>query len=230
MTVIDEFNQNPCNKIPASCVDAYLDISLKDNDPATLVLDSSWGTDELDLTPAVKAGETQTTLKLSPDTNPVYLEYIGEDGEPQCIHGDDLARIIPMTKLKDVSQSMPIGNGKVYMYNSNTKTFEPYDLKSFVDATNAVLAGLQGNLTNLTNALTSIQSSINNLTTRVNNLESRMSAIEALMVKPTGAPADAKLAWGNINVYGDYANTGSKAKGLYTHATSTKVSGDQIFA
>ena len=209
MTIIDGFYNKECNKIDALCVNAYLDMYLSEEDPTHLILESSWGKDETDLTPAVKAAETLTYLKLSPANNPEYLEYDGEDGIPQCIHGDDLSRIISMTKLKDVDQSTTISGGDVYMYDSTTNTFKPFNLQSFVDNTN--------------NAIT-------NLTAQVRNLQNTVSALQALLTKPAGIPDDAVIAWGNRNVYGDYTNTNKRDHGIFTHSTATTLADDQYFA
>lgn len=103
MTTISEFNHNPCPKWGATDVNAYFDLFLDESNLTRLVLDNSWGGTSVDLSPAIKAGETVTHLMLNPVDAPVYLRYDNEAGDPECIHGDDLSRIISLLKLKDVA-------------------------------------------------------------------------------------------------------------------------------
>lgn len=209
MTTIDGFYNKECKQIDASCVNAFFELGLSEENPTELFLDNSWGKTSVDLGPAIKAGETMTYLKLSPAANPEYLEYDPEDGIPQCIYGDDLARIIPMTKLKDVNQSIAISDGDVYMYDEATNTFKPFDLKTFVTNVNSVLNTLQGQMTNLQNIVSQIQETLR---------------------RPDGIPTDTVIAWGNRNVYADYTNTNKKIHGIFTHNTNNNLADDQYFS
>ena len=92
MTSKDSYYQKECNKVDASCVNAYQKLKLDDQDPSKLILESSWDDTEVDLEPAVKNAETLTHLHLSPESTPEALQYDPERGEPDCIHGDDLSR------------------------------------------------------------------------------------------------------------------------------------------
>lgn len=209
MSIVDGFYSKECDKIDAQKVNAYFDLFLSEENPTELILDNSWEATSVDLLPAIKAGETMTYLKLSPAENPTALEYDGEDGIPQCIDGEDLARIIPMTKLKDVDQNTTIQDGDVYIYDESTHTFKPFDLKTFVTNVNSALTVLQNQTTSMSNAITNIENTL---------------------VKPTGIPADAVVAWGNRNIYADYTNTNKKDHGIFTHDTSTNLADDQYFA
>lgn len=209
MISIDGFYNKECNKIDAACINAYFDMTLDLDDPTKLKFGNSWGDITLDLTPAIKAGETLTYLKLAPEGAPTYLEYDGEDGIPQCISGDDLSQIISMTKLKDVDQTTPPEDGDVYMYDGTTNTFKTFDLKTFVTNVNNLLSSLQQYVSNLQDVTTQIQQVIN---------------------KPSGIPDDAVIAWGNRNIYADYTNTNKKDHGIFTHNTSTNLADDQFFA
>ena len=209
MTTIDGFYNKECNKIDPTCVNAFFEFSLADEDPTILGLDNSWGKISIDLEPAIKAGETLTYLKLSPAENPEYLEYDGEDGIPQCIHGDDLSRIISMTLLKDVDQNTTISDGDVYMYDGTTNTFKPFDLKTFVTNVNSILQTLQSQTSNLQNIISQIQNTVR---------------------KPEGIPEDAVVAWGNRNIYADYTNTNKRDHGIFTHDTGSTLADDQYFA
>ena len=116
MTSKDSYYQKECNKIDANCVNAYLELKLDDQDPSKLILDHSWGETSVDLGPAVKGSETVTHMYLSPAEAPVALQYDPERGEPDCIHGDDLSRIISLSLLKDVDQVTKPVNGDVLIY------------------------------------------------------------------------------------------------------------------
>lgn len=221
MSTVSDFNRiDDCNKIDPLCIDAYTDFELDPDNPAGLCLHTPWGGDCLDLTSIVKAAETCTTLYLSPDDNPNCLVYEPEEkcGDNICIHGDDLSRIISMTKLKDVDQSTSPSDGSVYMYNGQTGMFEPFDLKTFVTNTN---------------------NAIQNINQTLNNHEGRLQTIEAMLTPPAGAPDDVRVVFGNINDYSDpnvVVNEGSgtvttldKTHGLYSHALANNAYGDEIF-
>lgn len=221
MSTIEDFNRiDDCNKIDPLCIDAYTDFELDPDNPAGLCLHTPWGGDCLDLTSIVKAAETCTTLYLSPDDNPNCLVYEPEEkcGDNICIHGDDLSRIISMTKLKDVDQSTSPGDGSVYMYDGQTGMFEPFDLKTFVTNTN---------------------NAIQNINQTLNNHEGRLQTIEAMLTPPAGAPDDVRVVFGNINDYSDpnvvisegsgTVTTLDKTHGLYSHALASNAYGDEIF-
>jgi hypothetical protein len=139
-------------------------------------------------------------------------------GDNICIHGDDLSRIISMTKLKDVDQGTSPSDGSVYMYNGQTGMFEPFDLKTFVTNTN---------------------NAIQNINQTLNNHEGRLQTIEAMLTPPAGAPDNVRVVFGNINDYSDpnvVINEGSgtvttldKNHGLYSHALASNAYGDEIF-
>lgn len=208
MTSVAEFNRYECPRIDALDVNAYFDLSLKDEDPTKLIFDSSWGTIELDLTPAIKAGETVTHLSLDPADNPTYLRYDNESGAAECIHGDDLSRIISFRYLKDVSQESEPADGDVYMYNAETNLFEPFDLKTFVNDTNTTIGRMQATINQLINRISDIENLIYNY------------------------PADktTKIARGQINVYGDITNTNSHANGIFTHDPNSDITNDLYFS
>lgn len=228
MSTIEDFNRiDDCNKIDPLCIDAYTDFELDPDNEAGLCLHTPWGGDCLDLTSIVKAAESCTTLYLSPENDPNCLVYEPEEkcGDNICIHGDDLSRIISMTKLKDVDQSTQIGDGNVYMYNGETGKFEPYDLATTI--------------TNINTAIQNINAAITNLQNRVSGLEDRMTVVEEKLTPPADAPANVKVVFGNINDYSDpnvVINEGSgtvttldKTHGLYTHTLASNAYGDEIF-
>lgn len=219
MSTIADFNRiDDCNKIDPLCIDAYTDFELDPDNDTGLCLHTPWGGECLDLESIVKAGETLTTLYLSPEENPNCLVYEPERGDNICIHGDDLSRIISMRYLKDVDQTTPPSDGIVYMYNSQTKLFEPYDLKT---------------------AITNINNAISSITQTIANHESRLQTIEQKLTPPADAPDNVKVVFGNINDYSDpnvVINEGSgtvttldKTHGLYTHTLASNAYGDEIF-
>lgn len=209
MTAITDFYHKECEKIDPSMVNAYLELKLDPMNPTGIILDSSWGESPIDLESIVKAGETKTYLHLDPSDNPEYLEYDGEDGVPQCIHGDDLSKIISLKYLKDVDSTTPPADGDVYMYDGDTNTFKTFNLKE---------------------VLGDVQSTLNNYRNRIHNLEARMTTVEHLLVKPEGAPSDVSVTWGNINLYSDSTNNNVKTSGFYTHNPSTEKTNDEYFA
>lgn len=219
MSTIADFNRiDDCDKIDPLCIDAYVEFDLDPDNETGICLHTSWGGDCLDLTDIVKTAETCTTLYLSPENNPNCLVYEPECGDNICIHGDDLSRIISMQYLKDVDQTTPPSDGIVYIYNNQTKLFEPFDLKT---------------------ALGNIATQIQNINSAINNHENRIDNIELKLTPPADAPEDVKVVFGNINEYSDpnvvisegsgTVTTLDKTHGLYTHTLASNAYGDEIF-
>ena len=195
--------------ISPDCIDA--EIRLEQSGDSTICMYTSWGDACVDLEEIVKGAETCTTLYLSPDENPNCLVYEPECGDNICITGDDLSRIISMSKLKDVDQTTAPSNGDVLVYNSTTHKFELYNLGDF----------------------------LTNYDTTMTNLNNRINQILNKLTPPADAPNNVSVVFGNINSYADpnvVINEGSgtvttlnKNHGLYTHTLSTDAFGDQIF-
>ena len=221
MTNIDEFNINECKRIDPNCINAYVDFHLDPDSPTGLCLDTSWGGACLDLTSIVKAAETCTSLYLSPEENPNCLVYEGEC-DNYCINGDDLSRIISMTKLKDVDQTTPPSNGDVYIFNNGK--FYTFDLQTFVNNTTA--------------QITNLQNAVNNLLTPVNTIETQIRPIVNRFEEFTNVPSNAKIMLGNINLYSDTnavvngsgtATSLDKSHGIYGHALNQDKAQDELF-
>lgn len=266
MTSIDEFpNTNPCCKQDPGTIDAYFNLQLTPTESTCLTLDNSWGPTSVDLEPAIKAGETITHLLLNDSALQYNREDYGrtgaENGGIDCIKGDNLSKIISMKYLKDVGGNVPI-EGDVYMFNSAANQFQPYNLQTFIDQTNASIAtlnsqvgelqaglnnanaridaaindyntkidNLQSQITANTNAISALQTTVNNLQSDYNafktNTNNRLSAIETTIAKPSWAPTDAVLAWGNVNYESNYDPTGHL---IGTHAPSSPIKGDGQF-
>lgn len=217
MSTVADFNRtDDCDKIDPLCIDAFSEVTLDED--GTLCVETSWDKQCVELAPVVKAFESCTSLYLSPEENPNCLVYEKEErcGDNDCIDGDDLSRIISMQYLKDINQNTAISDGDVYVYNAETELFEPYPLVETV---------------------TNIQTAIQNINAAISNLQNRMAVVEALLVKPNGTPDGARIAWGTINLYGDYnavvdgsgtATSLDKSHGLYTHDLSVSVPNDQL--
>ena len=219
MTTTSDFNRiEDCNKIDPLCIDSYTDFDFDPDNDTGICLHTPWGGNCLDLEGIVKTAETLTTLYLSPEDNPNCLIYEPERGDNICIHGDDLSRIISMRYLKDVTQTTPPSDGIVYMYNSTTNLFEPYDLKTTIN---------------------NINTAINSINAAISNLQNRMSVVEAKLTPPADAPDNVKVVFGNINEYSDpnvvisegsgTVTTLDKNHGLYTHTLASNAYGDEIF-
>lgn len=213
-----EYNWKDCEKFDGRQVNAYVETSLDEENPVVLDVNSTWGDNAVDLTPAVKAAETVTSLELVPEDNPTALQFNREDGEVDCISGDDLSRIISMTKLKDVDQTTAPVNGDVYLYDGSINTFKTFNLSTVLD-----------NIDDAINAINQALQTIETLNSRVTNLETNMAAIVAKLTPPDGAPSDVKVAFGNIDLYGDSAGNDLKTSGIYTHGPNVNATND-IFA
>lgn len=209
MTNIDYYNHSECEKIDADRINAYAELYLNNENDCELILETSWGKVPIDLTPAVKCGETCTELKLWPDdcAEPTMLKYIGEC-TTYCIDGDDLSRIISMTKLKDVDQDDTPSDGDVLIYNNGEWKY--FDLQGFINETSG---------------------DIHNLEQTINNLTSRIRALELTLQRPEGIPNTSRVVWGNdINLYGDQTNTDNHTHGFFTHSINTNVTNDLYFS
>lgn len=211
MTNIDEFYHKDCEKIDANCINAYVDYHLDEENPAGLCVNTSWGGDCLDLTSIVKAAETVTSLELTPTENPACLTFNREDGQADCIHGDDLSRIISMTKLKDVDQTTAPVNGDVYIYKNGK--FYTFNLQQYMDDT---------------------ANTINNMQAAIRQLQVLLNYWQV----PEGLPANAKIMLGNINLYSDTnaainsngtVQSLNKNNGIYGHDLDIDRAQDEIF-
>lgn len=219
MSTIADFNRiDDCNKIDPLCIDAYVDFDFDTENETGICVHTPWGGNCLDLTEIVKNAESCTTLYLSPEEDPNCLVYEPEDkcGDNICIHGDDLSRIISMTKLKDVDQDTPIGNGEVYIFNSSTEKFEPYDI---------------------TTAITNLNTITQNMNAAIENWQNRMLAVEAKLTPPDNVPDDARVMFGNINILSDYnasvnssgvATTLDRTHGVYGHDANQDLAYDEL--
>lgn len=232
-----EFYETTCNPfIDPQNVDAYFRFELNlEEAPTTLYLDSSWGCTGVDLGPLIKNAETITHLFLSPVEDPTSLQYnredYGRDGAPNggvdCIHGDELSRIISMQLLKDVDQSKPVKDGDVFIFNENTGLFEPYPLKE-------TITNIYNQLNNHETRISSLEVNLSALIDHVDQLEiffrRWLNDIEARIAPPPGCPANARIVHGNINDYSDWTNSMGREWGLFSHDLSQTIPNDQYFA
>lgn len=211
MSNIDEFYHKDCEKIDSDCINAYVEFKVDPDDPINLCLNTSWGGDCIDMTDTIKAGETVTHLHLDPQDNPLCLVFDREDGQSDCIHGDDLSRIISMAKLKDVDQETAPQNGDVYMYQNGK--FYAFNLQQYID----------------------------NTATTINNMQAAIRQLQTLLnywQVPEDLPDNAKIMLGNINLYSDsnaVINSDgtvaslNKNNGIYGHDLDVDKAQDEIF-
>lgn len=214
MTDIRDFpGFQECDKMDPCLVDAYVEIKADDQNPTGVILESSWGESKLDLKNIIKSGETITHLELAPENSPTVVRYFREDGDIDCITGDELSRIVSMSLLKDVDQNQALEDGDAYVYNATTGLFEPFDIKTAIGDLNTYLNRLNAQLTALTN--------------RVTNLEAKLTP-------PADAPEDVAVVFGNINHISDVNYTGentlNKGHGLYTHTLAEDKIDDLVSA
>lgn len=217
MSTVADFNRiDDCDKINSQCIDAFSKVTLDED--GTLCVETSWDKQCVDIAQAVKDHESCTSFYLSPEENPNCLVYEKEErcGGNDCIHGDDLSRIISLQLLKDVDQAQEITDGDTYIFNSETNLFEPYPLVETIEA---------------------VQTAIQNIQQTLVNHENRLQVIEEAIRPPEGAPSNARIVHGVINIYGDAnavidasgnATSLDKNYGLYSHSLNTNVNNDQV--
>ena len=216
-TPIEKFNINECEMIDGKTrVRAYTDIYLDPENPTGIILDTTWGEVHLDLKDVVKNGETITHLKLSPADAPTVLRYEREDGGIDCITGEELSKIIYLRYLADVEQPHTLQTGEILKYSAGSDTFKYFNLDNA--------------LANINTAISNLQDTVNQLNTAVSNLSTRVATLEAKLTPPSGVPSNVKVAFGNINTYGDVTNGNLKTSGIYTHSPNTDVINDQYFS
>lgn len=249
LTKITEFDSSrkDCRKICGTDVEAFIQLGYDDKFSTHLKLYSTWGWSSIDMTPIVKASETVTSLFLTPEDAPTALQYNKEDGTYDCILGDDLSQIISMHLLADVDQSQPLTTGDIYMWAVDG-IFRPYNLQNFITETGDNFQNVNNTIQGLTNRVQIVEGQMNDLIQRLSllendyktfktsvqnqltNINNRLTAIEEKLTPPAGTPSNVKIAWGNINVLGDYTNTNSTQSGIYTHNPSLPVTNDQYFS
>lgn len=209
MTCPAEFpGYRECDKIDACAVNAYTNIALDPANPTGIILDTSWNTIKLDLMSIVKAGETITHMELVPEDNPTAIRYTRENGEVDCITGDEISRMVSLRLLKDVDQDKTLEDGDVYVYNSTTNLFEPY---------------------NVATAITNLNTYLGRLEAEITSIKTRLSDIEGII---PFWPQDktTKVARGQINIISDPTNNNDKTYGLFTHDKATDQYADEYFA
>lgn len=230
MSSIEDFNRLECELIPAAMVNAYVSPLLNPLNTSELIIDSSWGEEKVDLTPAIKFAETVTHLSLSPADTPLYLEYLNEANERDCIYGEDLAQIVPLMKLKDVDDTNAPVAGDTIVYDGDTGKFVTYPLLPTLEDLDERVTANRTDIDALQTVIGGLQATVTQLATQMSQVLQRLNTIEATLAKPTGIPSNARLVWGNINEYGDSTSSGSKNSGFYTHNPSTDTTNDLRFA
>lgn len=216
MSTVADFNRiDDCDKLDSQCIDAFSEVTLDDD--GALCVETSWGKQCVDIAEAVKAHESCTSLYLSPDENPNCLVYEKEErcGDNDCIHGDNLSRIISLRLLKDTEQA-ELTDGDCYIYNSETDMFELYPLKTTIQNINTAIQNIQQTLA---------------------NHESRLQNIELKLTPPPNTPSDARVAFTNINILSDYnavvndqgvATTLDRTHGVYGHDANVDSAYDEL--
>lgn len=224
----DFFYDKSCEKMDPLCVDAFFELTA-DPDLATgIILKNSWEDTGIDLEPMIKAGETDTFLALTPTLEPESLQYTSEK-HVDCITGHDLSRIISMQYLKDVDQSDSPEEGDIYKMGDDG-LFELFNLDDFMEALAGDLEDIIDRISALEGIVDTQTREINTIKERLTNIEGRLTTIENILEKPANIPANARVAWGNINNYGDITNNNLKTSGIYTHDPNTNVINDQYFS
>lgn len=166
---------------------------------------------------------------------PVSIQYNREDfgrdgaenGGVDCLHGDDISRIISMRLLKDVDTSKPVVGGDVYMFNQTTNLFEPFNLQNYMDTTDATLANHEARISELEHGLAALIDHVDQLEIFFRRW---LNDIEERIAPPPGCPSNARIMHGNINTYSDSTNSGSRQWGHFSHDLSTTITNDMQFS
>lgn len=203
------FKKSNCTPlIPGEKVDAYHQLyhDIHSKNDASLTSDTTWGKDEVDLTPMIQAGETNTCMR--PNDERERIEYLNEHyytqhGNIQCVTGKQIASWINVEDLKDVDIDVK-HEGDVLYWNGNA--WVTFNLKSELERIDNTLSDHQTQINNLSNRITQVANDLANLANRV-------SQIENAIYNWTNDKST-KIARGNINITS--GNTDS-SKGIFTH-------------
>lgn len=194
--------------IPGEKVDAYHQLyhDIHSENDASLTSDTTWGKDEVDLTPMIQAGETNTCMR--PNDERERIEYLNEhyytqNGNIQCVTGKQIANWINVEDLKDVNIDVK-HEGDVLYWNGNA--WVTFNLKSELERIDNTLSDHQTQINNLSNRITQVANDLANLANRI-------SQIENAIYNWTNDKST-KIARGNINITS--GNTDSN-KGIFTH-------------
>lgn len=194
--------------IPGEKIDAYHQLyhDIHSENDASLTSDTTWGKDEVDLTPMIQAGETNTCMR--PNDERERIEYLNEhyytqNGNIQCVTGKQIANWINVEDLKDVDIDVK-HEGDVLYWDGNA--WVTFNLKSELERIDNTLSDHQTQINNLSNRITQVANDLANLANRV-------SQIENAIYNWTNDKST-KIARGNINITS--GNTDS-SKGIFTH-------------
>lgn len=197
MNVYSEPNCTPL--IPGERIDAYHQLyhDIHSDNDASLTSDTTWGKDEVDLTPMIQAGETNTCMR--PNDERERIEYLNEHyytqhGDIQCVTGKQIANWINVEDLKDVNIDVNHEGDVLYW---NGEAWVTFNLKEALDAINNKLDNHETRITNIENRLTQIEQ-------QITQLGNRISQIENAIYNWTNDKST-KIPRGNINIFsGDW--------------------------
>ena len=194
--------------IPGEKIDAYHQLyhDIHSDNDASITSDTTWGKDEVDLTPMVQAGETNTCMR--PNDERERIEYLNEHyytqhGNIQCVTGKQIANWINVEDLKDVDIDVKHEGDVLYWDGTAWVTF---NLKSELERIDNTLNDHQTQINNLSNRITHVANDLANLTNRV-------SQIENAIYNWTNDKST-KIPRGNINLTSGGPDSG---KGFFTH-------------
>lgn len=185
--------------IPGEKIDAYHQLyhDIHSKNDASLTSDTTWGKDEVDLTPMIQAGETSTCMR--PNDERERIEYLNEHyytqhGNVQCVTGKQIANWINVEDLKDVNIDVKHDGDVLYW---NGEAWVTFNLKNALDAVNNKLDNHETRITNVETKLTQIEQ-------QITQLGNRISQIENAIYNWTNDKST-KIPRGNINIFsGDW--------------------------
>lgn len=197
--------------------------------PTSVQLVDSIGNQVFDMLPIVQAGETDTSIKLIPETRrirylpEVYTRTEGKDGCFYDICMEDIAALIYLNDLADVDSPTP-ATGSTIMYDASEGKYLPYDLAGELERIHREISevdgkadDISGSVGSITNVLNEYNRRISELTELVATFNGRIEAIENAIYDWENDKTT-KIARGNINVTSGGYNSGN---GLYTRTPDT---------
>lgn len=198
---------NPCDNLINKRVKLGY---VADNLTAVQLVDS-FGNQIFDLLPIVQAGETDTSIRLIPETRRIRYypeEYTRTDGKSGCFYDiciPDIAALIDLNELRNVADTQP-SDGSTIVYNVATGQYEVFDLTGALSGLGGRIDDLETQITNLGVRVTNLESRVNNLQTQINEineyisgLNARLTAIENAIYNWAG-DKNTKIPRGTINI------------------------------
>lgn len=166
--------------------------------PTSVKLVDSIDKQIFDLLPIIRAGETDTSIRLLPEIRRIryYPErYTWSEGEEGCYYDiciPDLAGLIYLNELADVEKAQP-EDGETIVYNADEKEYKMYNLLAEINNIYKKIKETSDKVDGYDKDFSSIEQKITELTNRINRYYQDLSSLD-LRIK---AIEDAIYDWDN---------------------------------